>query len=337
VPPRLGAHVSIAGGVDLSIERALDSGCEALQVFTKNNNRWQGRPLRDDEIERFRDGVRARSLDPVVAHDSYLINVASPDVALRRKSIAALDDEMTRCERLGIRYLVMHPGSHVGSGEEQGIRRIAAALDEIHSEHGGSCTMILLENTAGQGTNIGWRFEHLAGIIARVAQPERLGLCIDTAHLFAAGFDIGTEKGWERTWADLDRIVGIDSVRALHVNDSLKPLGSRVDRHEHIGLGLIPARAFVLLMNDSRLDGLPAVLETPKSDGGFEDEQNLAVLRALAGRKRPPSRDRVEAIRRQAFERAHARAERAGARLGVDRPTRRRRARECGRDGRKRQ
>jgi len=316
VPPRVGAHMSIAGGVDLSVDRARAAGCDVLQIFTKSNNQWKARALRDEEVERFRAEVESFGLQPVVAHDSYLINVASPDAALRGKSIDALDEEVSRCERLGIPYLVMHPGSHVGSGESAGIRRIAAALDEIEQRHRGGGVTVLLENTAGQGTNIGHRFEELAEILGRVATPERLGVCVDTAHAFAAGYDIGTAEGWEATWVEFDRLIGLDKIKAIHANDSKKPLGSRVDRHEHIGLGLIPCSAFLRLMNDPRFEGLPALLETPKSDDGFEDEQNLSVLRRLAGRKKTPKPATVSAWRDQALAGARA----AGPRISVDRP-----------------
>ncbi len=326
--------MSIAGGVDLSVDRALATGCDVMQVFTKSNNQWKARALRDDEVDRFRREVAARGLQPVVAHDSYLINVASPDAGLRRKSISALDEEVSRCERLGIPYLVMHPGSHVGSGVSAAIARIAAALDEIEERHEQGRVKILLENTAGQGTNIGHRFEELAEIFAKVRSPGRLGVCFDTAHAFAAGYDIGTAAGWDETWCEFDRTIGLGRLEAIHANDSKKPLGSRVDRHEHIGLGLIPCAAFLRLMNDPRLDGLPALLETPKTDDGFEDEQNLAVLRRLAGRKRTPGRPTIDRWRAEALDDAREAARGAGARVSVDKPKRIGPAARRGRPGR---
>ena len=302
--------MSVAGGMTRSIDRALGAGCESLQVFTKNNNQWRAHALRDEDVATFRVGVEESGLQPVLAHASYLINMGTPDDVLWNKSIDSLDEELTRCEILGIPLLVVHPGSHVGSGEDAAIRRIAGALDEVHSRHPGSPSTILLENTAGQGSAIGYRLEHLAEIMQKVSASRRVGVCIDTAHLYAAGYDIGTSKGWDATWSDFDRHVGFGKLAALHVNDSKRPLASRVDRHEHIGSGLIPILGFLLLMNDERLGGLPAILETAKTEVGHEDAQNMAVLRRLAGRKRPPTAAQVVAWREAAWTAAVEKARR---------------------------
>lgn len=299
MPPKLGVHMSIAGGVDRAVSRARAAGCEALQVFTKSNSQWRARPLDEGEIERFRDGVAEAGL-PVIAHASYLINLGSPDDALWSKSRDALEVELLRCEALGIGSLVLHPGSHVGSGEQLATGRIARAIDEIHARHPRLTSQILLENTAGQGTNLGHEFSQLRDILALVGDAQRVGVCVDTAHTFAAGYELDSAAAWDATWNELDRCVGWNSVRAVHVNDSKTAGGSRVDRHAEIGQGQIPMIAFVLLMNDDRFDGLPALLETPKTEAGHEDEQNLAVLRALVGRKRAPSAVDVERWRAQA-------------------------------------
>ena len=297
MPPRFGAHMSIAGGVDLAVERAVLVGCEALQLFTKSSNQWKARPLRDDEILRFRDGVERHGLAPVIAHDSYLINVGSPDDALWRRSLEALAEEYARCAALDIAYLVMHPGAHVGSGEAAAIERIARAIDEVLSAHPRAATMILLENTAGQGTVIGHRFEHLAMIRRKVRGRRRVGYCIDTQHSFAAGWDLSRAAGYETWVADIERHLGLGNVRALHLNDSKSDCGSRVDRHEHIGRGRIGAGAFWRLANDERFDGLPASIETEKGADCAEDFENLAVLRGLVGRRRAPTSSQLEKLR----------------------------------------
>lgn len=291
--------MSIAGGLDRAVDRAVAAGCDALQVFTRNASQWAAKAIAAAEVERFRAKVDAARLQPVLAHDSYLINVGSPDETLWTRSLAALDLELARCSELGIPYLVMHPGAHVGAGEEHAFERIARALDELHARHGQGVT-ILLENTAGQGSTVGYRFEQLAAIIDRTRTPERVGVCIDTAHTFAAGYDLVSEAGWDATWREADRLLGWERVRAVHVNDSKKPRGSRVDRHEHIGLGLLGPAAFWRLMNDPRFDGLPATLETEKGEDLLADVQNLAVLRALAGRRQPPAAGQVQAWRERA-------------------------------------
>ncbi len=313
MPPRLGAHMSIAGGLDRAVDRAVRAGCETLQIFTASSNRWEGKPLTPEAVAAFREKLAPTGPMPVISHDSYLINCASPDERLWERSVDALRQEAARCAALGIRLLVMHPGAHMGSGEGAGIERVARALDRVLADAPSVDLRILLENTAGQGSALGHRFAQLGAILRRAACSERLGVCIDTQHAFAAGYDLSTEEGWERTWEELAREVGLPRLQALHVNDSRRPLGSRVDRHEQIGLGELGLAAFVRLMNDPRLDGLPASLETEKTEEGCEDEQNLAVLRRLVGLDRPPDRPTVRAWRREAL-RAARRARRAAGR-----------------------
>lgn len=280
----LGAHMSIAGGVDLAVTRGAEVGCDAIQIFTKSSNQWKAKTLADDEVGRFRQGQIETGVSPVVAHDSYLINLASPDDALWTKSIDAFGEELDRCETLGIPYLVAHPGSHVGSGEEAGIGRIAEGLDRVLGPRGKHRVKVLLETTAGQGSSVGHRFEHLRGILDRLNEPARVGICVDTCHIFAAGYDIRTEKSYHAVVEELDRIVGVARVMAFHLNDCKKDLGCRVDRHEHIGKGFLGKDAFRWLMNDSRFDGVPMLLETPKGSDCAEDRMNLAVLRSLEAR-----------------------------------------------------
>ena len=306
MPPRLGAHMSIAGGVDRAVDRAVRAGCEVLQVFTASANQWQGKPLTAEVVDRFRDKRAAAGALPVLSHDSYLINCASPDDALRERSIAALGDELGRCARLGIELLVMHPGAHMGAGEEAGIERVARALDLVLAQPEGAGVTILLENTAGQGSALGHRFAQLAAIIGRSSFAARLGVCVDTQHAFAAGYDLASADGWERTWEEFEREVGLPRLRALHLNDSKRPCGARVDRHEQIGLGLLGAAAFLRVMNDPRLDGLPASLETEKTEDGCEDEQNLAVLRNMEGRAEAPDRATIARWRGAALRAARA-------------------------------
>jgi deoxyribonuclease-4 len=301
--------MSIAGGVDKAVARAVRAGCEALQIFVKSSNQWAARPLAADEIERFRSAVSAAHLDPVICHDSYLINVGSPDDVLWEKSSRALEDEYRRCTQLGIKYLVMHPGAHVGSGEDAAFERIARAIDRVLAAIPDSEVEILIENTAGQGTNVGWQFEHLAAILGRLRAGERVGVCLDTCHTFAAGYEPRGAEAFEATISSFDRIVGWQRIKALHVNDSKKGCGSRVDRHEQIGEGQLGIEPFWRLMNDARFDRLVGSLETEYSDDGFENEGNLAVLRALVGRPQPPDREQLSTLRAQAIAAARARGD----------------------------
>jgi deoxyribonuclease-4 len=298
--------MSIAGGVDRAVDRAVRAGCEVLQLFTASANQWQGKPLTPDVVERFRGKRAAAGTLPVLSHDSYLINCASPDGALWERSIAALGEELERCARLGIELLVMHPGAHMGEGEAAGLDRVARALDRVLARPAAAGVTILLENTAGQGSALGHRFAQLAAIIGRSSFTDRLGVCVDTQHAFAAGYDLAAADGWERTWEEFERELGLPRLRALHLNDSKRPCGARVDRHEHIGLGQLGAAAFLRVMNDPRLDGLPASLETEKTEDGCEDEQNLAVLRNLAGRGEAPDRATIVRWRSAALRAARA-------------------------------
>ncbi|MFH1680958.1 MAG: deoxyribonuclease IV [Candidatus Eisenbacteria bacterium] len=277
----LGAHMSIAGGVDKALERGLSIGCRAVQLFTKNNNRWAGKAIGFEEAARFREAARAFRPEFLISHVAYLINLASPGGEVKRKSLAAFRDEMERAELLGLAGVVFHPGSHLGAGEEKGIGRIARALDRVFRETRGFRVLALLETTAGQGTSIGYRFEQLDSIRARVREPERLGVCLDTCHVFAAGYPIHERRGFLDTMRAFDRILGLESLRAVHLNDSAKPLGGRRDRHAHIGEGEIGLDGFRFFVNDRRLRRVPMVLETPKSEDLHEDVQNLRVLRSL--------------------------------------------------------
>ncbi len=285
--PRFGAHMSIAGGCHKALLEARDRRCDSVQLFTKNSNQWKARDLTDDEVRQFKDTFAGAGLRHSMAHDSYLINLASPDEGLYQRSLEAMMIEVQRAERLGLDYLIMHPGSHVESGEEAGLERIVAALDEVHRRCPGFQVQILLETTAGQGTNLGHRFEHLARILEKVKEPERLGVCFDTCHVFAAGYPLAPRKDYLATMAEFDRLIGLERLRAFHVNDSLKPQGSRVDRHAHIGRGCLGLEPFRLLVNDKRFRDLPMILETPKEEGEEKDMDtvNLTTLRELVGKK----------------------------------------------------
>ena len=288
--PRLGAHMSIAGGLPRAVDRAQAARCEALQIFTKSAGQWRARPLPAEEIALFRRRVAETGIRPVVAHNSYLINLASSLPSLREQSIVALGDEIDRAESLGLDGLVMHPGSHTTGTERDGLRLIAEGLARLLAERPDGRTKILLEHTAGQGTNLGHRFEHLAEIIDRLGGSARIGVCLDTCHLLTAGYDICTEEGYERAFREFDRLVGLGRLEAFHLNDSKKPCGSRVDRHEHIGQGCIGLEPFRRLLNDPRFRELPMLLETPKletsesrrkSDLDPWDARNLRALRRL--------------------------------------------------------
>jgi len=277
----LGAHMSIAGGVDRAILRGQSIGCETIQIFTKNTNQWRAKPLAPGEIARFKQAREEAGINPVFGHTSYLINLGSPDEDLWQKSVDSFLLEMERCAALGLPYLVTHPGAHMGAGEDMGLRRISRALDEILARTDGSGITILLETTAGQGSNLGYRFEHLARLIEESAYPDRLGVCFDTCHAFAAGYDLRTPEVFHRTFEEFHTLIGIDRLKVIHLNDSRSDLGSRIDRHEHIGLGKLGLDAFRLLLNDPRFRDLPMVLETPKGPDMKEDVMNLATLRRL--------------------------------------------------------
>src|ERR1041385_7467036 len=283
--PLIGAHESIAGGIHTSFDRALSAGCKTLQVFTKNNNQWHAKPLSGEDIANYKTAASKSRIAPVVAHDCYLINLCASDKAILKKSHEAFLDELRRCEALGIPYLNFHPGSHVGAGEQEGIKLIIDSLNRAHSQTTGYQALSVLETTAGQGTAIGYRFEHLRAIIDGVDDPKRMAVCIDTCHIFAAGYDITNETAYEKTMKEFEDIIGFERLAAIHTNDSKKPLGSRVDRHEHIGKGAIGEEGFRCLMQDDRLKYIPKILETPKSEDLKEDKMNLKLLRRLAIRQ----------------------------------------------------
>jgi len=263
--PILGAHLSIAGGYYKAAEAAGRIGFQAVQIFTKNNNQWAGKPLSAEDLQQFRTAVAAHGLVPPIAHNSYLINLATSDPALRHKSIDAMVIELQRASALGVPHVVAHPGCFVDGDEETGLRLIAKSIDEVFDRTGELPTTIALETTAGQGTSLGWRFEHLQAIIERVANPERITICVDTCHVFAAGYALAPKRKYMATMRELDRAVGIERVVAVHINDSKKPFGSRVDRHEHIGRGFLGDEPFRLLLQDRRFRNIPMILETPKT------------------------------------------------------------------------
>jgi deoxyribonuclease IV len=282
--------MSIAGGLPRAVDRARASRCEALQIFTKSAGQWRARELPGEEIAEFRKRVAQAGIHPVVAHNSYLINLASAAPALRAQSIAALGDELDRAESLGLDGLVMHPGSYTTGTEEEGLRLIAEGLSQLLAARPRARTMVLLEHTAGQGTNLGHRFEHLATIIEHLGGSLRVGVCLDTCHLLTSGYDLCSEAGYDGTFEAFDRIVGLERLKVFHLNDSKKPCGSRVDHHEHIGKGCLGLEPFRRLVNDPRFTALPMLLETPKlestaskrrSDADPWDARNLRTLRKL--------------------------------------------------------
>ncbi len=279
----LGSHMSVAGGVSTGLERANKISIDAVQIFTKNNNRWSQAPLDPEEIKRFKDLATRFDRKNLISHSAYLINLASPDESTHERSRDALHDEIERAEALGLSWVVLHPGSHVGQGEKWGLNRIVKSLDEVLARSPRFKVGVLLETTAGQGSNLGYKFEHLAHIMSRVRKPKRIGVCIDTCHIFAAGYEIRNLAGYRKTMKAFDEIVGLKHVHAFHLNDSLKPFGSRLDRHAHIGKGEIGLEAFACILNDKRVSDLPMVLETPKGKEMKEDLKNLATLRKLVG------------------------------------------------------
>ena len=279
--PVFGAHFSVAGGLTSAIATAVRFDCGTLQLFTKNANQWAAKPIAESDVAAFKTAADLAKLQFLTAHDSYLINLAAPGDELFRKSIDAFVIEWERAEQLGLSYLVTHPGAHVGSGDAAGLRRVIEGLDIASARCPGLKTQILLETTAGQGTTLGHRFEHLAAIRAGVREPDRYGVCLDTCHVFAAGYPIHVREGFDATFEEFDAVIGLDHLKLFHVNDSVKPLGSRVDRHAGLGLGQIGEGAFRMLVNDPRFDARPMILETPKEgpDGEELDPINLAKLR----------------------------------------------------------
>lgn len=279
-----GSHLSVAGGLHWALHEARKLGLQCVQIFTKNQRQWSAPPLTLAQLDAWHSERQATGLDMVVSHDSYLINLAAGEGETRRKSILLMRDEIQRCEQLHIPFLVTHPGSHVGQGEEIGLSNVVRALDQIHGELAGYRTRTCLEITAGQGTGLGYRFEHLRRILQQVREPERLGICLDTAHLLAAGYDLTCATGMRAVLAQAQELIGLDRIQVLHLNDSKVPRGKRVDRHEHIGLGYVSLEAFSMLIHHPLLKKLPKILETPKEDhpdGRPWDRVNLEVLRGL--------------------------------------------------------
>ncbi|MCG8403564.1 MAG: deoxyribonuclease IV [Phycisphaerales bacterium] len=297
---RFGAHMSVAGGLENAFHAGKEVGCDCLQIFVKNQRQWKARPLTDEQVAAYKEAERETGLHPVVAHASYLLNLASPEAASREKSSNALIDELTRCEALGVSGLVFHPGAHMGDGVDKGIRRIIKALDDVLGRTKGFTTNVLLETTAGQGSSIGHEIEHLGRIIAGVKDAERLMVCLDTCHLFAAGHDLRNANLYAKMVDELDTIVGLDRIRCIHTNDSKNDCGSRVDRHEHVTKGKIGKDGFIHLVNDPRLAGVPRILETPKGKDGRGvdyDKVNLRRLRELIRTNGPASTTRLRARR----------------------------------------
>jgi deoxyribonuclease-4 len=276
----IGAHMSIAGGMHRALEHGMSARCRTIQVFLKNSNQWKAKPLTEEDRTLFQAAQKRSGIRPVLAHDSYLINLASPSPDLYRKSLDAFVEELKRADFLGVPFLILHPGAHLGAGIRMGIGRVARALHRALELVKPGVT-VLLENTAGQGSSLGWRFEQLAEILERTRNPDRVGICLDTCHAFAAGYDIRTEDGYKETIREVDRLIGLNRILAFHVNDSKKDLGSRVDRHFHIGKGFIGLDAFRFLVNDRRFVSIPKILETPKGPDLREDITNLATLQSL--------------------------------------------------------
>jgi deoxyribonuclease-4 len=280
----LGAHMSIAGGLHLALERGRAVGCGAVQIFLKNQRQWAARPMTDEEVRAFAAARRRTRIRRVFAHASYLINLATPDDRQWANAVDVFTDELERAEALGLACVVIHPGSHMGAGRPLGVRRVVAALDEVTRRTAGARVRIALENTAGAGNAIGNRLPELGELLRRAARPERLGVCIDTCHLFAAGHDIRTRIGWNAVVAELVAEVGLRRLLAFHLNDARAPLGSGLDRHEHIGRGFLGLRPFRWLLNDPRFTRVPKVIETDKEPEPHADLRNLATLRRLRAR-----------------------------------------------------
>lgn len=277
----IGTHLSISGGLHLAIDRANEASCGVMQIFTRNPNQWKGKPISDNDVALFRAKRNDSALHDILSHDSYLINLAAPIGETRDKSITAFAEEMKLCTRLGIDKIVMHPGSHLTDSPENGLTRVISAFDKLFDTVPEFEGHILLETTAGQGSNLGRTFEELQTIISGSRYTDKFAVCFDTCHTFAAGYNISTEEGYVETMTTFDRIIGINKLRCFHFNDSKKGLGSRVDRHEHIGLGALGINPFRYILNDSRFNSIPKILETPKGDTGEMDAVNMTILRNL--------------------------------------------------------
>mgnify|MGYP000197396255 CR=1 FL=1 len=278
---RLGVHVSIAGGVDLAIERGVALKCDAIQIFNKNNNQWKAFAIADEVVARYKQNLKNCGIRPVVSHACYLVNLATPDQALWEKSRDSFAEELERCDRLGIPYLVIHPGSHMGAGEDYGCARVAEALNEIYARKKIKC-VTTIEQTAGQGNHIGYKFEHLAAIRKGMNDSKKFAVCFDTCHLVAAGYDYSTPEKYAAMMDTFNKIVGLRFLKVVHFNDSKTPLGSRVDRHDHIGRGTVGKNGFRAFLTDQRLADIPGILETPTDGTGKDEKRNLAALRKLA-------------------------------------------------------
>ena len=278
---KLGAHMLITGGLHKAIESGEAINCETIQVFTKSNRSWNAKSLNDEDIDQFLKRSVETKISPIFAHNTYLINLCATDSAIYQKSFDGMKMEIERAEQLQLPFTVLHPGSHMGAGEEAGLRRVSESLRKIFSETEGFKVRVLLETTAGQGTNLGYTFEHLATLLQLIDYPDRVGTCFDTCHTFAAGYDFRTQKGYENVISSFDSIVGLKTLFAFHINDSINDCGSLVDRHEHIGKGTIGTAGFKHFLNDKRFANHPGVLETPKDKDYKEDIMNLKVLRSL--------------------------------------------------------
>lgn len=276
----LGAHMSTAGGISQAIGRGEELGCTAIQIFVKNNNQWFNQPLAEDEIERFIKSKKETGMF-VFAHTGYLINLGTQNPDHYEKSIKSMLEELEKSEQLRLPFIVLHPGSHGESDEEEGIERVAQSINALFKATAGYKVKLALETTAGQGSALGYKFEHFARWFDLVADTDRLGVCVDTCHIFAAGYDIRSESGYKKTWQEFDKLVGYNKLLGFHLNDCKKGLGERVDRHEHIGRGQLGLNAFGRLLNDKRFEPLPMVLETPKDPEGKLDRMNLKALRDL--------------------------------------------------------
>lgn len=277
----IGAHMSIAGGLDRAFDRGEEVDCTTMQIFTVNASRWLGRPITEEMATAFKRRWEASPIGPVFVHASYLINLASPEPLLWQKSKQAFLEELQRCDRLGLAGVVMHPGAHLGAGEEAGLQRVRCAFKDILDQTAGAA-MILIENTAGQGTCLGAPFSHIVRLLEGFPR-RRFGVCFDTCHAFAAGYDLSTAAGYRSAMAEFDQLIGFDRLQVFHLNDSMKGCGSRVDRHAHIGEGALGLAGFRNLMRDQRLIHIPKILETPKGESAAMDRKNLTLLRELAG------------------------------------------------------
>jgi deoxyribonuclease-4 len=278
---QFGAHESIGGGLSSAVYRGQQATCDTIQLFNKSSNQWQAKELREEEVEPFLAAIDETGVTVACSHTSYLINIASPDPDLEARSCESLAEELARCDLLEIPHLVLHPGSHVGTGAAAGVERVARNLDRLFAAQPDNQVTLCLETTAGQGSHLGCTFEELAGIIDRIEAQERVGVCLDTCHLFAAGYPLADLEDYRRTMAQFAEIIGLERLKVIHLNDSQTPLGARRDRHEHIGKGEIGLEAFRHIVNDPRLKNIPMIIETPKGEDLAEDIENLRVLRSL--------------------------------------------------------